>query len=65
MQARAQTIGEFLEEWFPGCDIEAGLKSVQTFVENLTEVVERAVMSGCEMVERSTSFRPRLVMNPY
>ena len=58
MQARAQTIGEFLKEWFPGCEIEAGLKRVQTFVENLTEVVERAVMSGREMVERLDKLPP-------
>lgn len=35
MEARTQTIGEFLEEVFPGCDIDAGLKRVQTFVGNL------------------------------
>jgi hypothetical protein len=52
MEARAQTVGEFLEELFPGCDIDAGLKRVQTFVENLTKVVERVVMSACEMVDR-------------
>jgi hypothetical protein len=51
MEARAQTIGEFLEEWFPGCDIDAGLKRVQTFVENLTKVVERAVVWTCETVD--------------
>ena len=51
MEARAQTIGEFLEELFPACDIDAGLKRVQAFVENLTKVVERAVVWTCETVD--------------
>jgi hypothetical protein len=58
MEARAQTIGEFLEEWFPGCDIDAGLKRVQTFVENLTKFGERAVVWGCEMVDRLEKLPP-------
>ena len=58
MEARAQTIGEILEGWFPGCDIDAGLKRVQTFVENLSGAVERAAVWACEMVERLERLPP-------
>jgi hypothetical protein len=56
VEASAQTIGEFFEEWFPGCDINAGLKRVQTVVETLADripaVIERVIISVCEMLER-------------
>jgi hypothetical protein len=62
MEAGAQTIGEFLEELFPGCDIAAGLKRVVTFVENLADripvVVERVLIPACEMVERLERLPP-------
>jgi hypothetical protein len=58
VEARTQTIGEFLEQLFPGCGIDAGLKRVQAFVENLTKVVERVVMSACEMVDRLDKLPP-------
>jgi hypothetical protein len=58
VEARTQTIGEFLEQLFPGCDIDAGLKRVQAFVENLTKVVERVVISACEMVDRLDKLPP-------
>ena len=65
VEARIQTVGEFLGELFPRRDIDAGLKRVQTFVENLTEVVERAVMSGREMVERLDKLPPAPGYEPY
>src|SRR5579864_5989950 len=63
--ASTQTIGEFLEGLFPGRDITAGLKRVQTIVETLADripaVIERVLIAPCEMLERLDSFRPRLV----
>lgn len=54
--ASTQTIGEFLEGLFPGRDITAGLKRVQTIVETLADripaVIERVLIAPCEMLER-------------
>jgi hypothetical protein len=62
VEASAQTIGEFFEEWFPGCDINAGLKRVQTVVETLADripaVIERAIIPVCEMLERLERLPP-------
>jgi hypothetical protein len=62
MEARTQTIGEFLGELFPGCDIAAGLKRVMTFVETLADripaVIERVLIPACEMVERLDKLPP-------
>ena len=62
MEARTQTIGEFLGELFPGCDIAAGLNRVMTFVETLADripaVIERVLIPACEMVERLDKLPP-------
>ena len=62
MEARTQTIGEFLGELFPGCDIAAGLKRVMTFVETLANrisaVLERVIIPVCEMLERLEKLPP-------
>jgi hypothetical protein len=62
MEARTQTIGEFLGELFPGCDIAAGLNRVMTFVETLADriqaVLERVIIPVCEMVERLEKLPP-------
>jgi hypothetical protein len=62
MEARTQTIGEFLGELFPGCDIAAGLNRVMTFVETLADqiqaVLERVIIPVCEMVERLEKLLP-------
>jgi hypothetical protein len=58
VEARIQTVGEFLGELFTRRDIDAGLKRAQTFVENLTKVVERVVISACEMAERLDKLPP-------
>jgi hypothetical protein len=56
VEASTQTIGEFLEELFPGRDITAGLKRVQGVVETLADripaVIERVVIPACETLER-------------
>ena len=62
MEARTQTIGEFLGELFPGCDIAGGLNCVMTFVETLADripaVIERVLIPACEMVERLDKLPP-------
>jgi hypothetical protein len=62
MEASTQTIGEFLGELFPGWDIAAGLKRVQTFIETLADrmpaVIERVLIPVCEMVERLDKLPP-------
>jgi hypothetical protein len=62
MEARTQTIGEFLGELFPGCDIVAGLERGMTVVETLTDqiqaVLERVIIPVCEMVERLEKLLP-------
>ncbi len=62
MEAHTQTIGEFLGELFPGCDIAAGLNRVMTFVETLADripaVIERVLISAYEMVERLEKLPP-------
>jgi hypothetical protein len=73
MEASTQTIGEFLGELFPGCDIAAGLKRFLVFVETVADrmpaviervadripaVIERVLIPICEMVERLDKLPP-------
>jgi hypothetical protein len=62
VEASSQTIGEFLAEFFPGRDIAADLKGVQTFLETLANrisaVVEPVVIRVCEMLERLEKLPP-------
>lgn len=62
MEASTYTVGELLGELFPGCDIDTGLKRIQTFVETLADrmpaVIERVVIPACEMVERLEKLPP-------
>jgi hypothetical protein len=69
------TVGELLGELFPGCDIAAGLKRVQTVVETLanhiTTSIQRVLMPACEMAERlervppAPGYEPMLVERGY
>ncbi len=59
VEASSPTSGEFLEEFFPGRDIAADLKRVQTFLESLESfvnrilaVVEPVAIEVCEAVAR-------------
>lgn len=62
MEASTYTVGELLGELSPGCDIDAKLKRVQTFVEVLADrmaaVIERMLIPACEMVERLERLPP-------
>ena len=63
MEASTYTVRELLgESWFPECDIDTGLKRIQTFVETLADrmpaVIERVLIPACEMVERFERLPP-------
>ena len=62
MEARTQTIREFVGELFAGCDLAAGLKRVVTFVETLADqmpaIIERVLIPACEMFERLDKLPP-------
>ncbi len=63
MEASSQTVGEFLEAFFPGRDIAAELERVLRLVESLADrlsaIIERVVISACEQVERFDGSPPR------
>jgi hypothetical protein len=56
VEASSQTIGELLEELFPGRDIVAGLERVLTIVERFADripaVIEPVLIKASEMAER-------------
>jgi hypothetical protein len=62
MEASTYTVRELLGELFPECDIDTGLKRIQTFVETLADrisaLIERVLIPGCEMVERLERLPP-------
>jgi hypothetical protein len=59
IEARGQTVGEFLEASFPGRDIaeelERGLRLVERLVDRLSAIIERVAISACG---RGRAIRP-------
>jgi hypothetical protein len=62
MEAKPETVGQLLEMLFPGRDITAGLKRVQTVVEALagqiTAGMQRVLIPACEMADRLEAAPP-------
>jgi hypothetical protein len=62
VEASSQTIGELLEELFPGRDIVAGLERVLTIVERFADripaVIEPVLIKASEMAERLDKLSP-------
>jgi hypothetical protein len=58
MEAYPRTVGEFFEELFPGRDIAAALRKVQTALETLANQISAGIERVCEVVDRLENLPP-------
>jgi hypothetical protein len=62
LETSGQTVGEFLEQLFPGRDIAADLERVQIFLEGLANriaaILEPLAPQVCELVDRLDKLAP-------